>query len=349
MTIQSFLPWVDAGEAPTGGPNPGPLTLTYRAIHDRDGDNETIFIGQYPATPAVADRNLPNHIDYEPFYHLEWEVSFNYGDTWFPIGNTSNEVYVTLATPTGQRLESMYHIAITNSLNQTTAQGALSATWAKFATRSVQNKRGDTLGYYRGAGCPTPSATTARPLLINKNGECGAWVQLFGNCVRIHDSQPVFQTLVEPDPTQFNYQCDPVLALQNAWEPTLRMMINNWVAVNPPSSGCPTFPYRINSICQAWQSWTQIDVDDMAGLPGQDQAEPISIFGSHLLVRIGNLYYDPSYGSGPYPSVLDWENASVAGYAARIDNNHLRRGASLDEANWQQVTEMDEPIAVEAE
>lgn len=348
LTITRFEPHINTGEAITGGPNPGPTGFTYRAVHDRGGPDETVFTSADPSAPAVGDHPLPNHIDYNPIYTLEWEVSFDGQHLWFPIGTTTHEVYVTLDTPTGQRLESMYHIAVTSATGETTTQGALNATWAKFATRSVQNKRGDTLAYYRGAGCPTTTATTARRLLIDQDGQCGAWVQLFGNCARIHSPQAVRQIIVQPNPTQFNYECDAVLGANNAWHSSLSIMINNWISVHEPSSGCPTFPYRINSACLDWQEWSSADVDDAAGASAQDQPNPISIFSRHVLVKIGAHYYDPSYGTD-YDSHLDWENNSVAGFAARINNNHHRRGAVPDNPQWPETFEAESDLSPEIE
>src|SRR5690606_35501894 len=100
--------------------------MLFRAVHD-DHPEPTTYEGAWGetgTTPATGDHTLPDHIAFLSPYALRWEVSFNQGDTWFPIGQTSHEVYVTLTTPTGQRLESMYYIAVTSAAGETTPFGA---------------------------------------------------------------------------------------------------------------------------------------------------------------------------------------------------------------------------------
>ncbi|HVK14127.1 MAG TPA: hypothetical protein VM597_35625 [Gemmataceae bacterium] len=35
------------------------------------------------------------------------------------------------------------------------------------------------------------------------------------------------------------------------------------------------------------------------------------------LVKINDKFYDPSYGTGPYNTLLAWEDASLAGFGKR--------------------------------
>jgi hypothetical protein len=37
-------------------------------------------------------------------------------------------------------------------------------------------------------------------------------------------------------------------------------------------------------------------VEDLQGVAGQNSPNPVSTFNNHVLVRIGDRYYDPSYG-----------------------------------------------------
>ena len=66
-------------------------------------------------------------------------------------------------------------------------------------------------------------------------------------------------------------------------------------------------------------------VSDGSGIAGQNTPDPASIFGRHVVVQIGNLLYDPSYGiTYAYAEgnqLGDFEAKAVAGYQKerRID------------------------------
>jgi hypothetical protein len=51
------------------------------------------------------------------------------------------------------------------------------------------------------------------------------------------------------------------------------------------------------------------------GIPGQNMATPSTKhFADHALVEFGGDLYDPSYGSGPYNNLLDWQRAALAAF-----------------------------------
>ena len=59
------------------------------------------------------------------------------------------------------------------------------------------------------------------------------------------------------------------------------------------------------------------------GVSGQNNPDPPTDFPNHMIVRIGNKYYDPSYGTGPFDSQLDWEKASIVGVGQQMrDKNN---------------------------
>ena len=71
---------------------------------------------------------------------------------------------------------------------------------------------------------------------------------------------------------------------------------------------------------------------DETGVPGQNISNPASTFADHALVRIsfpeGEKYYDPSYGTGPFSSIEEWENYAVAGYTSTIRRNQFLIGTT---------------------
>ena len=60
------------------------------------------------------------------------------------------------------------------------------------------------------------------------------------------------------------------------------------------------------------------DAIDESGVAGQGDINPLAVFGDHALVQKGTQVYDPSYGTEPFSSILDWENESVDGYGVQF-------------------------------
>jgi hypothetical protein len=56
------------------------------------------------------------------------------------------------------------------------------------------------------------------------------------------------------------------------------------------------------------------EVPVTAAAYGQNSKKPVPMFNNHVVVRIGSLIYDPSYGK-KYDSRKDFEEASIAGFA----------------------------------
>lgn len=54
---------------------------------------------------------------------------------------------------------------------------------------------------------------------------------------------------------------------------------------------------------------------------GQSNTRPPTDYPNHVIVEVGERYYDPSYGTGPFDTQLDWERASLAGVGVRIQRD----------------------------
>ena len=57
---------------------------------------------------------------------------------------------------------------------------------------------------------------------------------------------------------------------------------------------------------------------DKYGARAQGNSDPTSFFNNHAILKYNNLYYDPSYGTGPFSSNSTWSNASIAGFGIRL-------------------------------
>jgi hypothetical protein len=72
------------------------------------------------------------------------------------------------------------------------------------------------------------------------------------------------------------------------------------------------FPYVVFTI-ESGRGISTGDAANQAGISGQGVNEPPPTFQNHLVVKIGNQVYDPSYGRGPFPDEEAHENAACDG------------------------------------
>jgi hypothetical protein len=68
------------------------------------------------------------------------------------------------------------------------------------------------------------------------------------------------------------------------------------------------------------QNTPNVDGNAPAGLPGQNSPKPLSLFANHILIEIGGVWYDPSYGeiydqNGDDAKLAGVEAKAIAGYA----------------------------------
>lgn len=69
------------------------------------------------------------------------------------------------------------------------------------------------------------------------------------------------------------------------------------------------------------EGFTYINKFNMRDLPGVDSQNndtPPSNYPNHMIVKVGEQYYDPSYGTGPFDTQLEWENESIVGIGTQV-------------------------------
>lgn len=155
-------------------------------------------------------------------------------------------------------------------------------------------------------------------MIANANGQCGSWANLFRMILLVHGvqgSEHVFLLPKESTPRGCifeNGQWGPRPGIQGFPSGALGFIVKSYQFGNP-GSGCVDYPYRFNDPCQAFTQWPEVDVVDAAGVVGQDSPNPASWFENHQIVRVLDKLYDPSYGTGPYQSVAQYESAAIQG------------------------------------
>ena len=249
-----------------------------------------------------SDIHLPNvTAAYDPF-EIEWHVSLT-PDRFQFAGISRNRMYVTLGNPSGRRLESFFDISTRAAAGTDKSADAIDRIWAEFADLHVEDVDGNVLGYYRDVLCASQCTVyDAQGLVIHHNGQCGSWADLMMKCL---DTQGITgSTFVTIEP------------INTSW---LGILVNNYLFAGSGTSGCSSFPYKLNSPCDGPYWPGGAECTDADGVPGQDNPNPASYFGRHFIVLINGKFYDPSYGAGPFTGTssqanLAWEQASMAGY-----------------------------------
>jgi hypothetical protein len=100
------------------------------------------------------------------------------------------------------------------------------------------------------------------------------------------------------------------------------MFVKNW---GGPASGKPVnrftgaFPVDFAAGRYSWAP--RVPVTKQAGVSGQGTTDPLALFNSHEFVQLvwggQTIFFDPSYGTGPFAGTDDdhmrrnWQNASL--------------------------------------
>jgi hypothetical protein len=274
---------------------------------------------ELPATASTG--NFVGKIDYLNPMTLSWEVEVNDKDHWCEAGDTANLTYVTLSPPgTPKRQETLFDLACRNAAGNTLDDPAVGAIWADFIPdadgipRIFRVLPPGSVGppapmtYY--ADSVTPYSPITNPngvdaLLSTGNGRCGSYQQLLEHVLLVQGIVSTPVTVFAPTggaggiaAAKADYQATYGVDPDTVYTGGIRdvFFVKNWTL-------------------SATNRWT---VTDLAGVPGQGNADPIGIFGDHALIEYGGEIYDPSYGTGPFAGIPEWEDASVEGYGVQF-------------------------------
>ena len=289
-------------------------------------DDKTVV---YPS--KATEEAVPDYVDSIETAGIQWQFQRTGDLTWRNAGDSSNQMYVTLATPVTST--PVYHTLI--SLSTRASWGAKDATtvvnktYQQFTFRSIQA----VMPAYGPPG--SASATTysvEQPLCYYKSwvisyektseliqygdGQCKSWVSFFRDSVKMHGDIPVQVRRVTPLNTGPGGDTGFAVTLwhftDHKYNPTEPHPYLNVTArgVNPAQED------EFHNWSYKWHPDYPPDVLDVGGAPGQNVENPQSLFARHFIVayddgKNGRKLYDPSYGTGPFASFADWENESV--------------------------------------
>ena len=266
------------------------------------------------ATPSSG--NFEDAIDYLNPMTLSWEVEVNNKGHWCEAGDTADRTYVTLDVPdTTMRQETLFDLGCRNADGQTVDKPAVTAIWFDFLPDTDGIPRlfrvlppGATgppsaMTYYANTANPYTTCQTIVKLLATGDARCGEFQKLMYYALQVQGISSIQKGVLAPTAAGgvaaakadylATYGVDPDTIYAEIRDV---FFVKNWTLSTAAR-------------------WT---VTDLAGVPGQGNADPIGIFGDHALIEYDGEIYDPSYGTGPYVSILAWENASIEGFGVQF-------------------------------
>ncbi|HMD97112.1 MAG TPA: carboxypeptidase-like regulatory domain-containing protein [Terriglobia bacterium] len=260
----------------------GSATLQWTGSVSVDpGDNEVT------TATLTSSAALPNQIDCFDPADINWE--FNpAGSGWASAGNSGNVLYVTLDDPNGTPAYwTLLDISCRAASGDTAASAAVRHFFAPFGGRSLNRKRdGHALTYWN----PNTTTCTNTALLLaaaDGSGQCGSWAEFFVDMCKAHGITGA----------------DKVVIIRNqASMSTTGFLVKNWKFNHPPASSATAFTHDMYTECVK-----------QPGIPGQNNPNPPPAFYNHFIVLFDGVFFDPSYGAGPFTTQVDWEAAAIDG------------------------------------
>jgi hypothetical protein len=271
---------------------------------------------ELPATASTG--NFVNEIDYLNPMTLSWEVEVNDKGHWCDAGDTTNRTYVTLAVPTtALRQETLFDLGCRNGDGQSVEKPAVTAIWPDFQPDSDGIPRllrvlppgvagpAAPMTYYANSADPYSTCNGVVDLLATGDGRCGAFQELLFEVLRVQGIASTQKTVFAPTGAAggvaaakadhiATYGTDPDTIYTGGIRDVF--FVKNWTL----------------STAARWA------VTDLSGVPAQGMDDPIGIFGDHALIEYDGEIYDPSYGTGPFASILEWEDASIDGFGVQF-------------------------------
>ncbi len=246
---------------------------------------------------AVSRGAFPDHVD-EIDLQLSWEVHVEAssdnrrgrGKVALDVGTSRNQAYVTFGTPKSPLIhESLLDIGGRNASGLSDEDAVVAAIWSDFQNPvpGVLRRDGEDMTYWKMDDQVPSACHTLEGLLETTNGSCAAWSDLFVATLEAQglDGGDVYQVTAN---SAINPDADGFLVKSLEF------------VGNGKRSGI--FNYELGE-----------DVFNLNGIKAQGNKEPRFEFGNHFVVKRNGAIYDPSYGSGPFASEIEHENAAIDG------------------------------------
>jgi hypothetical protein len=291
---------------------------------------------------------LPFYVDFEPNivlaftketpYVITWFATFNPDDTnsWKNVGISENPLYVLRAQKTVGADAEYYYTSVHISCVGANGLGGgvdgeknvVNGIFSDFQDLKVSKVGlGEISMNYWGSGSST--STSVKDFLAFRNGQCGAWARFFQDLLELHGivGNRIRITYKNDQlmPTQFEnslmtdagtfFGTDDLPKLKN-YQGLVKgiILVKNWNVIQRK--------FYMLDIIQSPPPLVNLNTvnhadDTGVRAQGEDNDNPQSWFGNHIIVEYGSKYYDPSYGK-IFISKDDWEVSSLDGLGAKL-------------------------------
>ncbi|MCG2679367.1 MAG: hypothetical protein L6455_05270, partial [Kiritimatiellae bacterium] len=281
----------------------GNITLSADGPGNLDFTNITVSVSgglaTYPAINSIGI--LTNYVDFWNPMQINWKYGINESPS-HAAGTSSNMIYVCLASPTN--VPTLYHtiVHLACSVGHATSEaGAISNSWSQLMGHNFTTWDGRTLYYYRdGTGWNSPY--TISDLLVNSNGNCVAWRNLFRHALVINGvaSDRIYVATTGPTNDCF--------------------VVGDWTFGTASFTNTPPYNWALQFSGSDFDMVPRPtgdvygDITSLNTIQGQNTAPPSEkVFGNHRMARYNGTYYDPSYGT-TYTSLSNCMDTVIDGY-----------------------------------
>jgi len=259
--------------------------LDFGAVQPSSSGNGVITVENH-----ACARSFQNKISFYNRMALRWEISLDAGNSWHQAGTTRNQVYATLAEPTAANLyHTVAHVSCLAAKDQSQSQDTIDKIWDHVKGMVVRNWKDEPATGFKYWGPNAEDVDSTQGLITQFDGQCGAWVRFHRDLLKLQGIDAAAVQIL-PDPATIGV---PGLEADSLW-------VKNWntEAANPAL-------------------WTTRPPD---GIPGQGGiANPWNKFTDHGLTVVNTDYYDPSYGLGPYDTLVAWQRAALDAVTFKLD------------------------------
>ena len=249
-------------------------------------------------TPAISST-----LGYVGNFSVNWKYNGN------SAGISTSPLYVSYGFPlTWSYKRTVVHLALKNGIvSAGNDDQMVSTTFNSFTGKNVTTWDGVLLYYYKAGTTFGANALSADDLLLTRTGQCGAWQDLFTQCLSVNGLEPTPISAYGTDVSEAFLVKDwtkdaATRPLPYAWRITL-------------ATGADMVPVPAGS--------DYGDLRSSTTLSGQNSSPPSQkVFGGHFFVQFGQTYFDPSYGV-TYTGPNDFVSKAVFGFGGPFSDNGI--------------------------
>ena len=235
---------------------------------------------------------------------MDWKYNGN------SAGISTSPLYVSYKFPLSWSYKrTVVHLALKGGIVSAGNEDQMvNTTFNSFTGKNVKTWDGVLLYYYKPGTTFGENPTSADELLVTRTGQCGAWPDLFTQCLSVNGLEPTPYKAAPTDISENGFLVkdwtkDPATqTLPYAWRITL-------------ATGADMVPVPAGSDYGDLRSSTTIS--------GQNSTPPSQkVFGPHFFVKFGNTFFDASYGV-TYTGASDFVSKAVFGFGKHLTDNGI--------------------------